>query len=160
MAFTSEKIQRFISFTSSMNKLRYLLGLSFVGMCALVCLYLFPSHHQRLTDDSDVIALMEAFRKEKRISERTRYAVAIQKRIGVLLDSGTIRISPIEMRQTMGEPNEVYESAPCASNAWYYWFSADSRTNGLLAVWWQTSSSGRINRLADVFVATIASEWE
>ena len=139
----------------------YLLAISTLVIgCYLAYSQFFP-RHTRLTEDPDVVSLMEAFRKEPDLNERTRYAIAIKKRSDDLLGSCIVAVTPSEMLQALGEPNEVAGSEGCASNSLWYWFSPESRTNGLLHVFlWHSPFSKRANRLVGMFVATYAEEWE
>lgn len=112
----------------------------------------------KLANNKELIASFNEFSLATGRIERIKSAVSIQKGCDGILLSGGIIASPSEVRRLLGEPNEIYSTAPCASNSWYYWISPESRTNGFLNIWWHTRFSKRTNRLAGIYVATYAPE--
>ncbi len=116
---------------------------------------------ESLANNKELIASFIEFSLATGRQKRIKSAVSIQKNCDSILWHGGIFASPNEVRRLLGEPNEVYSTAPCASNSWYYWISPESRTNGFLNIWWHTRLSKRTNRLAGIYVATYAPEdWD
>ena len=113
---------------------------------------------ERLADNKELFAAFTDFNLATGRQERIKSAVSIQKGFDNILLHGGIIATSGEVRRLLGEPNEIYSTAPCASNSWYYWISPESRTNGFLNIWWHTRLSKRTNRLAGIFVATFAPE--
>ena len=113
---------------------------------------------ESLANNEELLASFNDFHLTTGRQERIKSAVSIQKDCDNILCHRGIIASPDEVRRLLGEPNEIYSTAPCASNSWYYWISPESRTNGFLNIWWHTRLSKRTNRLAGIFVATFAPE--